>query len=39
MIEASINTRNRNAMQRAHEERGLAMKAAWRWLFPSKNAR
>lgn len=33
MLEATTNTAARNAMTTAHEERALAMKSAWNWLF------
>lgn len=39
MIEAPTTERTREAMKRAHEERSLALKAAWHWLFPSNGAR
>ena len=39
MIEASTTERSRIAMKRAHEERSLALKAAWHWLFPYKTSR
>ena len=33
MIEATTNPDARNAMNRAHAERGRAMQNAWAWLF------
>ncbi len=39
MIEAATTERSRIAMKRAHEERSLALKAAWHWLFPSTTSR
>lgn len=35
MFEATTHRDTRDAMQRAHEERAQAMKAAWQWLFSS----
>ncbi|KIN62080.1 hypothetical protein Z946_936 [Sulfitobacter noctilucicola] len=33
MMEATTNPNARTAMQRAHEERAIAMHAAWAWLM------
>lgn len=33
MFEATTNAKARNAMQRAHKERGEAVNAAWNWLL------
>lgn len=38
-MEAPTTERSRIAMKRAHEERSLALKAAWHWLFPSRKSR
>jgi hypothetical protein len=35
MIEAPTTERSRAALQRAHAERGQALKDAWNWLFAS----
>jgi hypothetical protein len=37
MLEATTNPNARTAMQRAHEERAIAMAAAWNWLFRSSS--
>ena len=39
MIEATTSLEKRQAIQRAHEERGRTLRDAWRWLFPSVSAR
>jgi hypothetical protein len=39
MIEATTNRNAREAMERAHEERGRVLRDAWQWLFPSAAAR
>lgn len=39
MIEAPTRQIHREAMQRAHEERGQIVRDAWNWLFPSNSAR
>lgn len=33
MLEATTNPAARSAMTAAHEERAIAIKAAWNWLF------
>ncbi len=39
MIEATTNENARLAMQRAHKERGQALRYAWQWLFPASASR
>ena len=34
MMEATTNPEARRALQKAHAERGEAVSAMWRWLFP-----
>lgn len=34
MIEATTNAATRNAIHKAHRERGAAINAFWGWLFP-----
>ena len=33
MIEATTNTRTRDAIRNAHDARGQMMRGAWSWLF------
>lgn len=39
MIEAPTDQNTRDALKRAHEERGQVLRDAWRWLFPSTDSR
>lgn len=39
MFETSANADIRNAMIRAHAERGAALADAWGWLFGGKSSR
>lgn len=34
MIEAATSEDIRAAMERAHQERSQALRAAWHWIFP-----
>lgn len=39
MFETSANATIRNAMKKAHAERGAALADAWNWLFGAKTSR
>ncbi len=39
MFETSANPAIRNAMQKAHTERGAVLAEAWGWLFGAKTFR
>ncbi|WP_167740222.1 hypothetical protein [Parasedimentitalea huanghaiensis] len=38
MLEYSANAATRDAIARAHAERGQMMRSAWKWVFRSRRA-